>query len=274
MTDEVVRKKLIEVALPLEAQRLGLEAYASDLINKAMIEIPPRCADRPPINPEERTTLRGTPASSISPGVPASSRPLPQHLQKNEEWHSRGYLPHRDAPGLVQSITFRLADSLPQTVLGRLTEELASLPEERRQNEREQRIRDWLDQGHGACYLAEERIATMVEGALLHFDGERYHLLAWCVMPNHVHVLIETMPEHPLAQVVHSWKSFMANQANKNLNHSGEFWQREYYDRYMRDARHLEQTIEYIEQNPVKAELVKNAMDWRYSSAQRKKGGT
>ena len=100
-----------------------------------------------------------------------------------------------------------------------------------------------------------------------HFDGERYRLLAWCVMPNHVHALIETKEGFPLADVLHSWKSFTGSQANKFLNRRGEFWQREYLDRFVRNAEHYEAVVAYIEENPVKAGLAKFKTEWAWSSA-------
>jgi len=246
-------------ALPLEAQRLGLEAFASDLnpvavlINKAMIEIPPKFAGKPPVNPEARAAALGAQASRLP------------FLE--DTWRSRDYLPHIDSPGLIQSITFRLADSLPQGVLDRWSAELADKSEADRQTAREQRIAQWLDQGHGACHLQDRRIAELVEDALLHFDGERYRLLAWCIMPNHVHVLIETVPGHGLDSVLHSWKSFTAKEANRLLERTGPFWQVEYHDRFIRDDAHFANATRYIENNPVKAGLVTSGEDWRWSSA-------
>ena len=240
-------------ALPLEAQRLGLESYASDLnpvavlINKAMIEIPPKFAGKPPVNPG-------------SAGVPPA-----------KGWYSRSYLPHLDVPGLIQAITFRLADSLPAEVLARIAQE----PHDDKQ--RRQHTETAVDAGYGACWLLQPEIAEIVENALLHFDGTRYSLVAWCVMPNHVHVLIETREGHPLANVVHSWKSFTAKVINQHLGRGGEVWQREYFDRYIRDDRHFKAAVEYIENNPVKAGLVASADRWRFSSASqrfRKAGGT
>jgi len=259
-------------SIPLEAQRLGLEAHASDLnpvavlITKALIEIPPKFADSPPVNPKSANgSVSGSACRSAyeSAGVSPAS-------QSQKGWYSRGYLPHVDVPGLIQSITFRLADSLPHDVLDRLADEKLD------DAERRKRIESFLDAGHGECLLARPEIAQIVENALLHFDGERYRLIAWCVMPNHVHVLIETRAGHPLAAVIHSWKSFTAKEINSMLGRSGEVWQREYFDRYIRDDRHLQAVIKYIEENPVKAKLVMSADDWRFSSAARKEkaGGT
>ena len=189
-------------------------------------------------------------------------------------WYSRGYLPHLDQPGLIQSINFRLHDAVPAYVVAQWKQELhwiEGLPhEDRRAVALRRRIVEYQDAGYGTCWLRDERIAALVEDALLYFDGQRYRLIAWCIMPNHVHVLIEAWPGHPLEQVLHSWKSFTAQQANKLLERNGPFWAREYYDRFIRNDRHFEQTVAYIEQNPVKAGLVASAEAWRFSSAARK----
>jgi REP element-mobilizing transposase RayT len=106
-----------------------------------------------------------------------------------------------------------------------------------------------------------------VQDALLHFDGERYQLLAWCLMPNHVHVVIEMLDAHSLSDIVRSWKTFTARLANVSLGRSGPFWHADYFDRYMRDEQHFSQTVEYVENNPVKAGLVQTPADWTWSSA-------
>jgi len=86
-------------------------------------------------------------------------------------------------------------------------------------------------------------------------------------MPNHVHCVIEVLAPHSLSDIVRSWKSFTANRANAFLRRGGQFWQSDYFDRYMRNEEHLSQTIEYVEQNPVKARLIATASDWAWSSA-------
>ena len=88
-----------------------------------------------------------------------------------------------------------------------------------------------LDACYGECILRDSVVAALVEDELLHFDDERYRLLAWVVMPNHLHVMIETLRGHTLAAVLHSWKSYTAKQANKQLGRTGAFWQAEYVDR-------------------------------------------
>lgn len=89
------------------------------------------------------------------------------------EWYSRGYLPHRDRVGLLQSITFRLADSLPQQKLQELGAELVHLSEDRRGAERRRKIEEWLDSGMGCCALRHPEVAQAVQSSLLHFDGDR-----------------------------------------------------------------------------------------------------
>jgi putative DNA methylase len=131
-----------------------------------------------------------------------------------------------------------------------------------------------LDQGHGRRDLADPIIAELVQNALLSFDGERYALLAWCVMPNHVHVLVEARSGYRLDRVVHSWKSYTGVAANRALGRAGAYWAREYFDRFMRDDEHLARTAAYIEGNAVKAGLCANVSDWCFSSAWRGWGAT
>jgi len=185
-------------------------------------------------------------------------------------WHSRDSLPHFDQPDLVQAITFRLADSLPAEVLQQWEVEHRKLGENRRDLERRRRIEQYLDAGHGACWPGQPEIAQVVETALLHFDGARYRLLGWVVMPNHVHVLAEMLPGFPLGDVMYSWKAFTAKEANKILGRSGPFWQREYHDRYIRDGDHFAKAMRYLEDNPVKAGLCAAPEDWPWGSARRR----
>jgi putative transposase len=193
--------------------------------------------------------------------VPTSSMTLKSH----PGWHSRGYLPHLDRPGLIQVITFRLADSLPASVLERIKTDAALAHDQ----ERVLNIERQLDFCHGACHLREPAVAAMVQEALLHFSGQRYEVMAWVIMPNHVHVIIAVWEGWPLSKVVPSWKSYTAHAANKLLHKQGDFWAREYFDRFIRDAEHYEHSVYYIHNNPVKAGLVSRPEEWPYSSAYR-----
>ena len=160
-------------------------------------------------------------------------------------------------------ITFRLADSLPHERLDQIEKDAG------RENNREKRrqIESFLDQGYGSCALREPQIGSMMEDALLCFDGQRYRLIEWVVMPNHVHLLVELFSEWLLPEVLRSWKSFTSHEANRILGRSGQFWQEDYFDRFIRDLKHLENAKQYIRENPVTAGLVKLPEDWPYSSA-------
>ena len=175
-------------------------------------------------------------------------------------WNERGYVPHRDEPGLTQFVTFRLADSFP----AELQEEWKGLLKIEDHRERRIQLEAWLDQSRGVCHLRDERIAQIVADALRKFDGTRYRLLAWTLMPNHVHVLFE-VGEMSMAEILKSWKQFTATQANKLLGNCGPFWQADYWDTYMRDPEHEERTIRYIRNNPVKAGLVTAWQEWPWT---------
>jgi REP element-mobilizing transposase RayT len=123
------------------------------------------------------------------------------------------------------------------------------------------------DAGHGSCLLRDPAHASIVEQALLHFDGERYRLLEWCIMPNHVHVLIHCLGGTTLGTIVRSWKTYTARQINASTGRSGALWAVDYFDRYIRDHEHLADAKAYIRRNPVKAGLCVNPEDWRWSSA-------
>lgn len=171
-------------------------------------------------------------------------------------WKSRGYLPHCDEQGLVQHMIFGLNDgfrSPPPSLAGAAERALWA--------DRE------FDVGHGSRILAEPRIAQIVQDCLLHGDGERYALAAWCVMPTHVHVVAEQFEGTALSDVVQKWKSVSAHAINKHVGRSGRLWQPEFFDRFMRSEQQLEWTVAYVENNPVAAGLVGLPEDWRYSSA-------
>jgi REP element-mobilizing transposase RayT len=183
-------------------------------------------------------------------------------------WHSRGYIPHFDAgASFTQFVTFRLADSVPHGVVERWQVELLARPEAEREAELHRLIEAILDEGRGECHLRDPRIGSLVEGALLFFDGARYRLHAWVVMPNHVHALFTPDEGWSLSEVVASWKSYTAKAANKLLGRSGRFWQEDYFDRYVRNEHHYARVVEYVECNPVKAGLCTEAGDWPFGSA-------
>ena len=200
-------------------------------------------------------------------------------------WHERGYLPHCDFPGLIQLVTFRLEDSMPESRRGEW-EHLLQIEDIR---ERRTKLEDYLDLGHGECLLRDPAVAGLAENTLLHFRSERYELLAWCVMPNHIHVVVHVW-QTPLSKVVKSWKQFVSTQAEAVLERRPPArqlqqvvaaapgrrpalrkqrlrWEREFWDTYMRDEEQERRAVHYTEANPVKAMLCRAAAQWPFSSA-------
>mgnify|MGYP001563148196 CR=1 FL=1 len=118
-----------------------------------------------------------------------------------------------------------------------------------------ERIESYLDSGAGSCWLRQQDIAHVVRDSLFHFDDERYEIIAWCVMPNHVHVVFRPFEGQVLSEILHSWKSFAAKKANQLLGRSGEFWQAEYYDHLIRDEEDFRHAVSYVLENPEKAGL-------------------
>ncbi len=119
----------------------------------------------------------------------------------------------------------------------------------------------------GPRWLERTDLAELVANAL-HFAETQlrlYHLLAWVIMPTHVHILIE--PKAALARITKSVKWYTAREANRVLQRSGPFWQAESYDHWVRDERELEEILNYIEYNPVEAGLVLMPENWPWSSA-------
>ena len=187
--------------------------------------------------------------------------------EATDGWHSRGYLPHFGWPQIAQFVTFRLADSLPQQLLEKWRAELKNESGIDIDVTLRRRIEAYLDQGYGKCHPKNPAVAALVQSSLLFFDGDRYKLSAWVVMPNHLHALMTPGAGHDLSKILQSLKSYSANEANKILFRQGKFWQQESFDRYIRNHEHFVSVVRYIENNPVKASLCKRPEDWPYSSA-------
>jgi menaquinone-specific isochorismate synthase len=187
---------------------------------------------------------------------------------------TRGKLPHWEEDHAIYFVTFRLADSLPKSILRAFEFERKnivatakqmgrrlSLQEEKRLEELfSDQIQTKLDAGIGRCFLAKPSVGKLVAEVLQHFNLCRYRIYAWCVMPNHVHVLFRIFEGHALAGIVHAWKSYSSNRANRILRRSGRFWQREYYDHIVRSEDEFYRVVSYIAENPKKAGL----RDWRW----------
>lgn len=181
-------------------------------------------------------------------------------MTHHKGWHERGYLPHLDVEGALQHVVFRLEGSLPASLIVQLKSQTETADDRRLALDQE------LDRGHGPVWLSDPVCADIVSDALQRFDGLKYDLLAWCVMPNHVHALIREKAGWPLGEVIKSLKGYTARMTNRHLGRKGSFWAADYFDRYVRDREQYEATITYIEANPVKAGLCAEAKDWRWSS--------
>jgi REP element-mobilizing transposase RayT len=198
---------------------------------------------------------------------------MPLSQDRNKEllraagWYSRGYLPHFDGRALPQFISLHLADSVPSTVLERWKQELDIKNSEGDRVLLQNRIERYADQGYGKAFLRDAKLAQMVQETLMRDDGKRYLLSSWVVMPNHVHMLFKRSEEDKLAEIMQAFKSITAHKANKLLRRSGEFWMPDYFDRFIRSTKHYQKTVEYIENNPVKAKLCAKPEDFPFSSA-------
>jgi len=191
---------------------------------------------------------------------------------------SSRFMPHWFQSGITVFITFRTADSLSKKVLELwhrelldwlrrrdLPTELAFGPErldeldQAHRNEfqklRKQIWQRHLDDCHGACVLKQPELAKEVAQSLQHFDGERYDLDSFVVMPNHVHVLVQFRPPTTMRQQLTSWLRFSAKQINQRLGQKGVFWQSEPFDHLVRSAEQFEYLQRYIAENPKKAKL-------------------
>ena len=181
---------------------------------------------------------------------------------KDIEKH-RGNLPHWQQGEAWLFVTWRLADSLPESVVRQLLLEKQhwerSHPQpwdEAAQKEHNRlftlRFEALFDNARGSCVLRDPAISRIVADAFLHFDGERYRLDSYVVMPNHVHVLFHPLGDHLAEDILHTWKRFTAREINTALGQSGQLWQHEFWDRLIRSQKHFDWVRNYIVKNPAK----------------------
>jgi REP element-mobilizing transposase RayT len=191
---------------------------------------------------------------------------------------SQRCLPHWGQDGATYFITFRTADSLPEPVirgwreerdnwlrrhkinpLSRNLDELRqALPQPARReyhNTFNARWHELLDAGHGACVLRRPELAKTVAKSLLHFDGDRYQMGDFVVMPNHVHLLAMFPSFQAMKLQCRSWKKFTAGEINEALGQRGQFWQEESFDHLVRSQMQFEYYQQYIADNPFRARL-------------------
>ena len=187
-------------------------------------------------------------------------------------------LPHWSQAGTVSFLTFRLWDSIPQPILNRWLKErwdwlrqhgidpysgnwrgeVERLDLPQQQDFRDTVMNRWngdLDACHGSCVLRRPELAKVVSDSLDHFDGDRYELTDYVVMPNHVHVLVAFLDEATMLKQCTSWKHFTATQINKAIGRSGSFWQQDGFDHLVRSPEACDHLRRYIADNPRRANL-------------------
>jgi len=206
----------------------------------------------------------------------------------------RRKLPHWHPEGAMYFITFRLANSLPV----RLIQELDEQREREKQvirtrfSSAQQRAElykldkkyfghfdAWLDRcvEESPRWLADEIVAQIVADEIQALDGERYALISYCLMSNHVHIVMDTaghafQPAHegvtapyPLADTLKRLKGRTSRFCNQALGRGGPFWHHESYDHVIRDQKEYDRIVWYTVNNPVKAGLVQRWEDWKFT---------
>ncbi|MBN1942996.1 MAG: class I tRNA ligase family protein, partial [Phycisphaerae bacterium] len=230
---------------------------------------------------EERSRKEGE--ERVAGILPARGEGVPPSQDEPEIDKRKGrFLPHWTQEGATYAVTFRLADAVPKDVSDAWKQERQDiLLRAEKQNrplthaERMElhqlhsaKIEAFLNAGHGECLLRNSRAAEITQNALKHFDGERYDLLAWAIMPNHVHAILCPRGEEELSGIIHSWKSFTAKEINRLLDRQGPLWMEEYYDHLIRDQEDLNHQVNYVLSNPDKA----NLHDWPWFGLKEERG--
>lgn len=202
------------------------------------------------------------------------------HIKFN--YRSR-HLPHMFNVDKPMFITYRMNFTLPKPLLDEYNRRRTEWHIEHKNLEEKEKVEalegkdarffQWFDDllaksAEVPQILHRDDLTAIISESLKRFDGLRYKLLAYCIMPNHLHVLVYPLqqagggifsPQH----MIYTWKKFTATEINKILDRKGSLWHKENYDRMIRDEEELNSTVNYIVQNPVKAGLVK---DWRHWS--------
>jgi REP element-mobilizing transposase RayT len=202
----------------------------------------------------------------------------------------RRNLPHIHSPGSTIFTTFRLAGSIPTSVVSKYKKERVLREREKQKDpDLTDFYRDWFRRfdeimdkaASGPTWLSRPEIRSVIYEKLCNDDGSKYRLDAFSIMSNHVHVvfrpnlderslaetrvggrLVFKSGEDTLAQIMQSLKGATARQSNLLLNRTGQFWEHESFDREVRDTDGFVRAVRYTLKNPVKARLVRRPMDW------------
>ncbi len=195
--------------------------------------------------------------SQQSPGFLKPASPIEKTLNR---------VPHWRQDKTWTFLTWRLADSLPASQLRLWAQQRSAFlkqhpfPHDQRtaevyRRQFPQRLEKWLDSGAGSCLLGDRGLGMLVAESILHFDGERYQVHSFIVMPNHVHVLVSPFDGFTVAEIMRSWKGYSARRLNDACGNRGKVWADSYYDRLVRDQKHLQKVVGYIRRNGEKAKL-------------------
>jgi len=205
-------------------------------------------------------------------------------------------LPHYQPEKSIFFITFRLADSIPVELLGILRKEflieknkiihgVLSLDVYRRkiydlQKKYFGKYDELLDSlKYGPSWLANTDVARCVTNKLMEFCESKYELISYSLLPNHVHLVFLPNEDqiissdnlkgktknYPVADTMRLIKGATAREANRILGRTGRFWHHESLDHVVRNDQELDSIIHYVMYNPVKAGLVYNQTDWKWS---------
>jgi len=252
----------------------------SDFLRGATVSVaqnPSGEAAPSPSTQAHSSTLPSTQAPStqaISTKSTTSKTPKVTFLQDHKKIHKfeDSNLPHWHQDSATYAVTFRLADSLPQSALDSYAEEKAHWSTLRAKAKAEgntsiandathnifncynKHLEEALEQGYGECTLNNPEAAEILKTALLHFATKRYELYAYTIAGNHVHAILKPLDEHSISEILHSWKSFTAHEINKALNREGPLWQKEFYDHIIRDENDFIHQRDYI---------MKHATEWK-----------
>ena len=172
----------------------------------------------------------------------------------------RRSLPHWRQAGTAYFVTFRLADAVPKAVLHQwLSETRVWLEQHPEPHTHElkweraakigRRLLGYLDTGCGTCLLRDPAARVEVEQAMLHFEGDRYLLGDYVIMPNHVHALVMPLGKADMGRIVASWTAYSAVRINRRNASSGKVWQGEPFDHIVRNRDAFARFGKYIREN-------------------------
>jgi carbamoylphosphate synthase large subunit/REP element-mobilizing transposase RayT len=257
-------QQIVEEAAAL--QRAPFESATTPASGQGGARVAGRNTDFQSVRPAELDSAAAGSPDKMSVGGTANLPVFHSFGQHGDIRQTRRNLPHWEQDGATYFVTFRLADAVPAQLAAEWREELETWrhfhPEPwdaKTAHDYQKRFfqarEHWLDQGHGTCALRNPSAFEAVAEALRYFDGKRYHLDVFVVMPNHVHALVQPLQGYALKEITRSWKSYTAREINKRLGRSGILWMEESFYRIVRSADELTRYRNYILRNPENAGL-------------------